>query len=365
MQPHDIPEVPQKQCYLCKKFHPATTDYFQGDRSKKDGFASRCKSCQGKPKPIKYAKLTCSECGKEFTRKISQLSGDKEYYCSLQCAGLGYKRLYSGENSVHYNSIDTECAQCGKRFSRKASKIEKTQNHFCSYSCMGQWRAANLAGENSPHYNRIKTNCRQCGSELKVMPKDFNEHGNFCDHRCYGDWRSTNIVGEGNPLYAQVEIECRQCSNLFTVPPSRILKGGNFCSKRCANNFQRTGRNPLAIKMAGQRRRSRRAKFPADYTADDWQFALNYFNGCCAVCDRPILGLFHTAHMDHWFALATPDCPGTVPGNIVPLCGGKDGCNTSKNARDPEEWLIKKFGKRKAKAILARIHEFFSKVRQV
>jgi hypothetical protein len=109
---------------------------------------------------------------------------------------------------------------------------------------------------------------------------------------------------------------------------------------------------------------ARKLSRPNDFTSEDWKFALDQFNHQCAICGRPT-GLLHRIALDHWIPLASKDCPGHIPTNVVPLCHGVGGCNNSKINKDPEEWLIKKFGKRKAKAILARIHEFFSKVRQV
>lgn len=109
---------------------------------------------------------------------------------------------------------------------------------------------------------------------------------------------------------------------------------------------------------------TRKASHAVDYTESDWQFALDYFKGCCAVCGRPP-GLFHGLAMDHWLPNSSQDCPGMIPANIVPLCNGTDGCNQSKHARDPVQWLVDKFGEKQGKAILARVHEFFSHVRSV
>lgn len=109
------------------------------------------------------------------------------------------------------------------------------------------------------------------------------------------------------------------------------------------------------------KRRALQRQLPMNFTDDDWQRALDYFNGCCAVCGRP-RGLWHTLAKDHWIPLSSPcpDNPGTVPTNIVPLCGGVGGCNESKNNRDATEWLRWRFGKRKARQTLKRIEEYFA-----
>jgi len=46
------------------------------------------------------------------------------------------------------------------------------------------------------------------------------------------------------------------------------------------------------------------------------------------------------------------------------LCHGIGGCNNSKNKKDPEIWLIKRFGTRKAATLLKRIAAYFAIVRQ-
>jgi hypothetical protein len=114
-----------------------------------------------------------------------------------------------------------------------------------------------------------------------------------------------------------------------------------------------------AAELAREHRRSaRKRSLPAQFTSDDWRIALAYFGNTCAVCGRP-RGLWHTLAADHWIPLTNPNCPGTVPGNIVPLCHGQDGCNNIKGSRDPHEWLVAQFGPRKAARIEARIAEYF------
>ena len=110
-------------------------------------------------------------------------------------------------------------------------------------------------------------------------------------------------------------------------------------------------------KIHKARRKARKLNLPDNFTADDWECALNYFRNCCAVCGRQI-GLWHRMAADHWIPLTSPDCPGTVAWNMVPLCHGVDGCNNSKKDKPPTDWLIEKFGPRKGRAILKRIEAF-------
>lgn len=122
--------------------------------------------------------------------------------------------------------------------------------------------------------------------------------------------------------------------------------------------------NPEKYVVNEHKRRARKSALPATFTADDWQCALDYFNGSCAVCGRQLNDLFgtHKAAQDHWIPLIKGG--GYVPENMIPLCHGQDGCNNSKHARDPIEWLTERYGTRKAKQILKRVNDYFEWVKQ-
>jgi len=128
----------------------------------------------------------------------------------------------------------------------------------------------------------------------------------------------------------------------------------------------RRNKNKLAKSTHKQRRRSIKRGLPTKFTVLDWQRAIEYFNGCCAVCGRPLRDLLgsHTESMDHWIPLSSPDCPGTIPANIVPLCHGLGGCNNSKGAKVASVWLTERFGKRGAREVLRRIEAYFEWVKQ-
>lgn len=119
--------------------------------------------------------------------------------------------------------------------------------------------------------------------------------------------------------------------------------------------------NPDKVKAASHRRRARKRDLFATFTVTDWQKALAYFNGGCAYCGRPV-GLWHKLAQDHFIALVNGGS--YTPDNIVPACHGDGGCNNSKHDRDPQEWLVDRFGKRRAKAILQRIETYFRWVRE-
>lgn len=128
-------------------------------------------------------------------------------------------------------------------------------------------------------------------------------------------------------------------------------------------------RKPFVEKATIHRRLARKRALPNDFTAEQWEQCLEYWSHRCAVCGAPI-DMFTTLAIDHWIPLSDPrpDNPGTVAFNILPLChntsGLKTGCNRSKSAHDPIEWLVRALGKRKAKRKLAEIEAYFSFVRQ-
>ncbi len=104
--------------------------------------------------------------------------------------------------------------------------------------------------------------------------------------------------------------------------------------------------------------RARLRSLPKVYTIEQRRRAMEYWNGCCAVCGRPP-GLWHTVALDHWIPLSNPDCPGTVASNMIPLCHGNDGCNNHKHAKDPVLWLRERMGRRRAARKLEEIQYFF------
>lgn len=213
---------------------------------------------------------------------------------------------------------------------------------------------------------KIRT-CTKCGRECLATPEyfycdkskksGFQSHCKICASEYQKSWR------EKNPDYHRITTDEKRDKNRERVNSWRKRNP----EKHRALQRQWMEDNPQ--KMRGiwrrndSRRRSRAASLPCSFTTEDEAIALDYFNGRCATCKRPLTDLFgeHTAAMDHWIPVSDPraDNPGTVPTNMVPLCHGIDGCNNKKGARDPGVWLIVEFGKRKAAQILERIETYF------
>ena len=121
--------------------------------------------------------------------------------------------------------------------------------------------------------------------------------------------------------------------------------------------------NPQKVREISRRRRTEKLALPYSFTLADEQIALEYFHGYCAVCSEPLYDLFgeRVLHFDHWIPLSNPQCPGTIPTNMIPLCNK---CNQAKTNCHPQEWLKNRYSKRKAAQIIRRIEAYFEAVRK-
>lgn len=121
-----------------------------------------------------------------------------------------------------------------------------------------------------------------------------------------------------------------------------------------------TKNNPERMRANSLRRRTRKKGIPSNFTHKDWLACLNYWHGSCAYCGNQSGFLLETRiTADHFIPIASIECPGTIPGNMLPACGS---CNSSKQDSDPVKWLTGKFGSRKANQVLVQIKEYFNQL---
>jgi hypothetical protein len=102
---------------------------------------------------------------------------------------------------------------------------------------------------------------------------------------------------------------------------------------------------------------------PNTFTLEQRAFMLAYWNYACAICGNQE-GFWHLLADDHWIPINSPDCPGTVADNMIPLCHGTNGCNNAKNSSEPQAWLVKQFGTSKARKLSKAIEAYFAVVTQ-
>lgn len=102
-------------------------------------------------------------------------------------------------------------------------------------------------------------------------------------------------------------------------------------------------------------KRAKRRGLPMDWGRRDMASALRYFRHCCPVC-RTAFTVGSPVQWDHWVPVASDNCPGTIPQNMVPLCGT---CNRSKRNHEAAKWLAKKLGEG-AQQVLLEIEYFLA-----
>lgn len=201
----------------------------------------------------------------------------------------------------------------------------------------------------------LSGNCKACQSAANKRWKTENAdyYREYCRERDRGRERGGGDEYQAHYRAAHRE-KARETSRKWrNVNPEWEKSNGRRWRKN----------NPDRVRILGHRRLARKRNLPHAMTDEQWQRAVEYFGYSCAVCGRP-RGLWHTLAMDHWTPLTSPDCPGTVVSNCLPLCHGEAGCNNSKSNRDPAEWLNRKFGKRKAAQVLKRINAYFEWVKE-
>lgn len=228
--------------------------------------------------------------------------------------------------------------------------------------------------------------CCRC-QEWKPYTAKFFGKNRHTTSGLNGYCKHCDSIDRGHKPYQRLEIpkgmkQCTQCNTLKPLSEFNREKlgrhGRRSCCKICqkANLYTWRSNQPQKYKQiwkryqkkhrAEMRLKGKRRHVPRKFVESDWYRALEYFDGYCAVCGKPP-GLWQVLAMDHWIPVKSPNCPGSMPTNIVPLChsrkGGVGSCNNLKGNRMPEEWLIERYGKRKARQILARIEAYFDWVR--
>lgn len=113
--------------------------------------------------------------------------------------------------------------------------------------------------------------------------------------------------------------------------------------------------NPERARMHWLNRQARKRALPDTLSPDETKRMLEYWGGACAIS-----GETENIHFDHWIPLASPNCPGTVATNMIPLV---DYLNFSKNDSDPAKWVRLNFGD-DADEILSRIQAYFEWVKE-
>lgn len=124
-------------------------------------------------------------------------------------------------------------------------------------------------------------------------------------------------------------------------------------------DYRQSEQGRRAARVAALNYLAKKRNYPNTFTNEQWRQCLEYWNYCCAYCGQQ-RDFWHSIEAEHFIALNTAICPGTIATNIVPSCRY---CNAEKADSLPEKWLIRKLGKRKAKKKLIEIDAYFEWVK--
>ncbi len=318
-----------KKCLKCKELKPANTVFFHKNNGVSSGLHSYCKECFKKRHQQNYVKkeprefyplveISCNKCGCEYIAKPEFFTRRKKSRSGLagickKCEQQRQRDYMTGKDASIYN--------------------KRMVNKYID------------ANENSdPYANEALKLCNDCNKEKELI--------------CFSRNR-TRPDG--------LKSICKDCSKIRRENyKRRFPEKDKLQQKKAATQWRKE--NPDKVTNSFHRRRAREKNLPNALTVDEWEYALSYFNGCCAVCERQLNDLFgtHYASQDHWIPISYDgkDNPGHVVGNVVPLCHGLGGCNNHKSAKMPDVWLTETYGKRKANEILARIQAYFDHVQE-
>lgn len=322
-----------KQCSHCQMNKQISE--FNRDRTKSDGFRTTCKDCRrasaGWNKRIQHpdGNKICSKC-----HIVKPATTENFGVCAKGALGL------SGMCKPCLIEYGTARRRQKGVLPKTYLNLDCTGNLECSKCHKLKPATAQFFGKNGNTRLGIGSTCKDCINDDYIMRHDGVRKKS-----------APRIITSDNT------VQCAGCHEFKPATPEFFYR----------NSIKRLGLNPLCKVCLSMRKytakyQAAKRALPNAFTSDAWMFALNYFGHCCAVCGRP-QGLWHVLSADHWIPLTSPDCTGTVPSNIVPLCHGIAGCNNSKSNKNPQEWLRAKFSPHRAKQILARINVYFETLR--
>lgn len=295
--------------------------------TKQDTTTRQCKKCK-EILPLEEFELSHKLHNKSWRRRVCKK-------CFLQSQVLHYVSVRNkNEKELDYSTIDMEkkkkCSSC---------KQELFLPEFCK----------NISSKDG--FAHICKSCAKVGHK-----KWYDENKPYAIARVK-EW------GNKNPVLVK-----RAKSKYAASNPDRIRQSQrDFYQNHLEEERERNRKknNARAKAIRNLRYRAKEKGLPFLWNVTHHEYALCYWNFACACCGTQN-GLWHTIAFDHWIPIASIDCHGSVPTNMIPLCHpkkdapvGTPGCNLSKGAKDPMVWLTEKFGARKAKAKLKEITIFF------
>lgn len=197
----------------------------------------------------------------------------------------------------------------------------------------------------------MDTRCRPC---QRTQPQKAVNGRQRCT-RCRRDHPATEEFFPPNPrMRGGLCSWCRGCVRRRARLKQQARRRDPNQRARLLNEKRRYARSAKGRAAKRRRtfidnnlRRQRRLGAPWLWSDELWAACVAAWCGRCAYCGRDDGPLTQ----EHVVPLSDPECPGTVPWNIVPAC---DHCNRSKGPRSLREWCK---SRRRVAAVLTYLRD--------
>lgn len=172
--------------------------------------------------------INCSFCGSQLERTQSQIDRSRHHYCSDICKNNGYRKLYSGKNSVHYNREIANCSFCDRPIFRTKYEIDTYEHLYCTSDCKIEHYKILFSGKNNPNYNPNKSEQDRMQNRniegyrewiRKILEKD-NYTCQCCDDNRGGNLVAHHILNYSEHDELRTDVNngitlCKTCHKLF------------------------------------------------------------------------------------------------------------------------------------------------------
>lgn len=174
-------------------------------------------------------KLTCEQCGKEFTRNSSAIAKTTKHFCSRECFAesmRGGAKPVTNPTPNKNPRVEVICQRCGKPFLAHHSRLKRGESKFCSREC---------------RQNRETKHCIHCGKSYQVIMCE-SDASRFCSKKCRFRWMSENQRGENNPAWRGGALD--YYGDSWDEQRKRALERDDYTCQRCGKPRHKLGKNP-------------------------------------------------------------------------------------------------------------------------
>lgn len=313
-----------KQCTKCKEQKPATLEYFLRDKRRENSIGSWCRACWSAHGKQRRAENPEKALEKERASKARLRAENPEKIREQQRAASARKRAKNPEKTR-----EQDRARHARQMAENPEKVRE----------QGRIKRARQRAKNP---ERIREQNRASHArQMAENPERIRERNRASHARRMAE----------NPEKVRAQKRASQARQA-AKKPEKVRERNRLTKMKLWREQPERMREESRIRAS--RREARKRSLPDTLTKQNWLYAVTWWAGC-AYCGADLPAGKLT--LDHVIPLVSPDCPGTVAGNIVPACKS---CNSSKHTLPVEQFLERKFGQAHAANRLAIIADFFN-----